>query len=200
MHFDFHTMPGIENILSDFDAEKFAKTLKDSHVEFINFPARCNIGFSYYDTKIGVKYPGLDRDILGEIVSACHKNNIGVCAYINGGLNHELASKRYDLCRMDKNGNVTGEDVKDNFYRTLCLNSEYINYLISEIKEILTYGVDGIFIDCLITRECYCPKCIQKMQELGIDVNDDKAVFDYQQQLVLDTYKIFVELNVLFNL
>ena len=123
MHFDFHTMPGIENILADFDAEKFAKTLKDCHVEFINFPARCNIGFSYYKTKIGTMYPGLDRDILGEVISACHKQGIGVCAYINGGLNHELAAHRYDLCRVEKSGDVTG-DVKDNFYRTLCLNSD----------------------------------------------------------------------------
>lgn len=193
MHFDFHTMPGIENILADFDAEKFAKTLKDCHVEFINFPARCNIGFSYYKTKVGTMYPGLDRDILGEVISACHKQGIGVCAYINGGLNHELAAHRYDLCRVDKDGAVTG-DVTENFYRTLCLNSDYINYLISEINEILTYDIDGLFVDCLITRNCYCPKCMQKMKAEGVDTNNDDEVNAYQQRLVYKTYDILKSL------
>jgi hypothetical protein len=62
MHFDFHTMPGHTKLMQGFDAEAFADKLQENHVKYINFTARCNIGFSYYDTKVGKKYPGLQRD------------------------------------------------------------------------------------------------------------------------------------------
>jgi methionyl-tRNA formyltransferase len=45
--------------------EEFADQLKDAHIEYVNITARCNMGFSYYNTKVGKKYPGLgDRDPL----------------------------------------------------------------------------------------------------------------------------------------
>lgn len=188
MHFDFHTMPGIENLLSKFDAEAFAKQLHRAHVEFINFPARCNIGFSYYNTSVGIKYPGLERDILGEVVTACHKYGIGVAAYINGGLDHEIAADHPELCRVDRNGRVCGDNTHDNFFRTMCHNTAYHEHLLTEIKEILAYGVDGLFVDCMVARECYCPACMEKMRERQIDTNDALAVLAYQQQRVLEMY------------
>ena len=47
LHFDFHTSPGIDNLLANFDAEKFAEQLQSAHIEYINVAARCNMGFSY---------------------------------------------------------------------------------------------------------------------------------------------------------
>ena len=189
MHFDFHTMPGIEGLLSEFDPEAFAKKLHEAKVEYINFPARCNIGFSYYNTKIGVKYPTLERDILGEAVTACHKYGIGVTAYINVGLNHELASKNYGWCRIGADGRIYGEDKVDNFFRTMCMNSDYREYMYSEIRELLEYGVDGIFCDCLVTRPCYCPRCISKMTELGLDFKNPDTVLKYQDELIGEVYR-----------
>ncbi|MBQ7163726.1 MAG: beta-galactosidase, partial [Clostridia bacterium] len=78
MHFDFHTSPGISDLFANFNAENFADKLKQNHVEYINFTARCNMGYSYYNTKIGKKYNGLTRDILKEVLDACHKRDIGV--------------------------------------------------------------------------------------------------------------------------
>ena len=189
MHFDFHTMPGIDELLSEFSAEDFAKKLSCAKVEYINFPARCNIGFSYYNTKIGTRYPSLDRDILAEVVTACHKYGIGVTAYINAGLNHELARKNYGLCRINKDGRIYGENKVNNFFRTMCMNSEYREYLYSEIRELLEYGVDGVFCDCLVTRPCYCPRCMEKMNALGVDVTDDGAVLAYQESVISEVYR-----------
>ena len=50
LHFDFHTSPGVDNILGNFDAEKFAEQLNTAHIEYINVAARCNMGYSYYKT------------------------------------------------------------------------------------------------------------------------------------------------------
>ena len=50
MHFDCHTCPEVENPFSNFDAELFAAQLAEMHVEYINFTARCNMGFNYRNT------------------------------------------------------------------------------------------------------------------------------------------------------
>ena len=59
MHFDCHTCPGIKAPFSRFNAEDFAARLAGMRVEYINFTARCNMGYSYYNTAVGKKYPGL---------------------------------------------------------------------------------------------------------------------------------------------
>ena len=189
MHFDFHTMPGIDGLLSEFSAKDFAKSLADAGVEYINFPARCNIGFSYYNTRIGKKYPGLERDILAEVIEECHKYGIGVSAYINIGLNHELSVENYGWLRINRDGRIYKENKVDNFFRTMCMNSDYREYMYSEIREILEYDVDGIFCDCLVTRECYCPRCIEKMRERAVNIKDPDAVIAYQVSVIRDVYR-----------
>lgn len=190
MHFDFHTMPGHEGLLENFDADAFAEKLQANHVKYINFTARCNIGFSYYDTKVGKKYPGLKRDLLKEVIEACHKRDIGVTAYINAGLNHEAMIEHLDWCRVDKNGRVYKDNKADNFFRMVCYNSGYGNHLLEEIKEIATYDVDGIFCDCMILRSgCYCPACTRDMLAKGIDITDETATIAYQNYLRKDFAK-----------
>ena len=149
VHFDFHTSPGIENILENFDAEKFADQLAAAHVEYINMAARCNMGFSCYNTKVGKKYPGLgDRDPLKEILDACHKRGIGVTAYFNIGLNHEMAADNPGWLKIRKNGVIHEENKFNNFFRIMCYNSPYREHFLEQIREVCEYDIDGIFCDC----------------------------------------------------
>ncbi|NLG37683.1 MAG: beta-galactosidase, partial [Clostridiales bacterium] len=86
VHIDFHTMPGIHDFNREWDPALFAQTLSDAHVEYINAFARCNIGFAYYPTKIGIPYPGMKGDMFGDLLRECHRRDIGVSAYVNVGL------------------------------------------------------------------------------------------------------------------
>lgn len=183
-HFDFHTSPGIKNILGNFDAEKFADQLVDAHIEIINMAARCNMGYSYYNTKVGKKYEGLgDRDPLAEIINACHKRGIDVVVYINVGLDHEIAADHPEWLKVDRAGRIHGEDKKDNFFRMMCVNSPYREHFLSEIRELSEYDIDGLFIDCFRLTPCFCPRCLKAMEGAGVDISSDKAVLDYQNAL-----------------
>ncbi|MBQ3084925.1 MAG: alpha-L-fucosidase, partial [Clostridia bacterium] len=180
LHFDFHTPPGVENIFGNFDAERFAEQLQEAHIEYVNITARCNMGFSYYNTKVGKKYPGLgDRDPLREILDACHKRGIGVTAYLNLGLNHEMAADHVDWLKIDQEGRVYQADKKDSFFRAMCHNSPYRAHFLAEIKELCAYDIDGLFCDCFCLKPCYCPACMADMAKRGVDVTDDAAVLDY---------------------
>ena len=160
LHFDFHTMPNIKNLFGNFNAEEFAKSLSEAKVRYINFFARCNIGFSYYDTKVGIKYPGLERDILKEVLDACHKYDIGVTAYFNAGLNHEHCYLHPEWMTLDREGRIIRGDRTANYFRTPCYNTGFFEHLKAEVLEVVNnYDVDGIFLDCMAPRACFCPNC-----------------------------------------
>lgn len=179
VHFDFHTMPGVKNFGEEFDAKKFAKQMADANVEYINMFARCNVGYSYYQTKIGIPYPGLKTNMFPEVVKECHKLGIGVTAYVNAGLNHELARLHPEWLQMSIDGKTYRFEEGMSFFRTMCYNSGYHDYLLSEIKEILPFDADGYFCDCMELRPCYCANCLRDMLSEGIDINDIDAVMDF---------------------
>lgn len=190
VHIDFHTLPGIDDFGLSFSASDVAGKLKDAHVDYVNVCARCNIGFSYYPTKIGTPYPDMKTDLLGDLIDECHKRNIGVTAYLNGGLNHQALVDNPQFLSVKKDGTVYGADrVNDNYFRTPCYNSGYRRYLLDEIKEILEKEPDGIFCDCMKVNPCYCPVCVSKMKEQGFDVDNDEDVLKFAHSVLKDIIK-----------
>ena len=204
IHIDFHTMPGIYDFGREFDAEDFAETLKNAEVEYVNVAARCNIGFSYYNTKIGTPYPGMKGDMLGDIINACHKRNIGVSAYVNAGLDHEHSLKHADWLRVDKEGRIIRGDIMENFFRMVCYNSPgYKEYFFGMLHEICKYDIDGVFLDCMAIEPCYCYNCVTKMKLEGIDPFDVQKNMEFQERTLLEYCHRVKEMvgdkNIYFN-
>lgn len=171
IHLDFHTMPGVYDVGADFDPDEFGETLKKANVDYITVFARCNLGFAYYPTKIGIVHPGLKRkDLLGDMVSACHKRGIRIAAYFNAGLDHEHAILHREWCKVNKNGQVVEVDKMGHFFRKMCLNTGYKEHLLGMVEEVLDrYPVDGIFLDCFSLSPCYGVECIEGMKKIGMD-------------------------------
>ncbi|MBE6601446.1 MAG: hypothetical protein E7637_02930 [Ruminococcaceae bacterium] len=179
IHLDFHNQPGIEDFLKDWDAEVFAERLARSHVRYINAFAKCNLGFCYYDTAIGTKYPGLPCDMMGELITACHKRGIGVTAYFNTGLDHEACRTHREWSKVNRNGQVlTEERVKSHIFRMPCYETGYGDYQYALIDEFLTKypEVDGVFLDMLNVAPCYGNECLEAIRAEGGDPLDDEAV------------------------
>lgn len=195
VHIDFHTMPGIPDMAKDYTGEEIAEMLAKAHVDYVNIFARCNIGFSYYPTKIGTMYPGLKKDLFGETLKALQKRGIQVTAYCNAGLNHELLLHNHGFCRVNAQNQIyEGDPVTRNTFRIPCFNTPYRDYLKAEIQEILAYKPDGIFLDMFLPKPCYCPACVQKMKARGIDYTNDDAVFAFTVETY---YEVFEELREL---
>lgn len=186
LHIDFHTMPGIHDFNRDWDAGLFARQLKEAQIDYINAFARCNIGFAYYPTKVGLPYPNMKGDMFGDLLEACHREGIGVSAYVNVGLAHEQGSRRPDWLRLDREGRIIRGDRTANFFRTLCYNNpDYHAYNIAMLKEICDYEIDGLFLDCMVVEPCYCRHCLLKMKALGIDPDDPIANASFQEDCML---------------
>ncbi len=184
IHLDFHTMPGIYDVGRDFDPDAFAKTLHDARVDYITVFAKCNLGYAYYPTRIGVPHPGLQTELLGPMVEACHREGIEIIAYFNAGLDHEQAIRHRDWCRLNANGQVYEMDSMGHFFRTMCLNTPWRDMLLAMIDEVVqAYDVDGIFLDCFKVAPCYGGECIDGIREAGLDPTDEEQALTYNWQV-----------------
>lgn len=181
IHLDFHTMPKVYDVGIEFDPEEFGETLKNAKVDYITCFAKCNLGFAYYPTKIGIVHPGLKRkDLLGEIIETCHRNGIKVSAYFNVGLDHENAIRHREWCKVNKEGQIAEIQYMGHFFRKMCLNTPFKDYIIRMIEEVLeNYQVDGIFLDCFTLSPCYGGECVREMKKYNIDPFDEFKARDF---------------------
>ena len=185
IHLDFHTMPAVYDVGASFDPDAFADTLRGAGVDYVTVFAKCNLGFAYYPTQVGVVHPGLVKeDLLGPMVSACHERDIRVAAYFNTGLDHEYAVRHREWCKLNADGQVYEMGTMGHFFRKMCLNTGYARHLLSMISEVLEmYPVDGLFLDCFNLTPCYGGECVEGLRELSWDIHDEEAAREFCWQV-----------------
>ena len=174
LFFDFHTMPANPDVGKGFDMEAITDRFLEIGAEYVVFPARCNLGTAYYDTKIGIKHAALERDLLTELATACHRKGIRISAYINGGLSHEEGLRRREWLVLRADGTTYAKNPLNSFFRQMCYNTGYGDHLAAMAAETLRHcGVDGLFLDCLRTDPCIGLECLQAMEREGVDWKDE---------------------------
>ena len=177
LFYDNHTMKACPDVGARFNVEEFTDQIVACGVDYLTFHARCNQGFAYYNTEIGIKHPSLKYDLFGKLAEACKGKGIALTAYINGGISHEEGIVHREWTTLCFDGREYREYRNSPYVRTMCYNSGYRNHLIAMIEEIgKKYPIAGFFIDCLASYKCICPVCIKKMKELGIDWRDETEV------------------------
>lgn len=174
VHLDFHTSPDIPGIGADFDAEEFAAVLEKARVDSITCFARCHHGMLYYDSKAHPErvHPNLRRqNLLKEQIEACRKRNIRVPIYITVQWDHYTAEEHPEWIALDDQGHPIGTPVYEaGFYRHLCVNSPYRDFLKQHTKEVLElFEADGLFFDIVQTKECSCRYCRAGMEAQGLE-------------------------------
>ncbi len=188
VHLDFHTSEAIPDVAADFDPEQFAATLASAHVNSINIFARCHHGWIYYDTKAFPerRHPSLHRNLLPEQIAACHRRGIKVPIYITVQWDHFTAVEHPEWLVTDDKGAPSGQNwYAPGFYRRLCLNTPYVDWLKSFVREVLTtMPVDGFWFDIVWASECSCRWCRQGMLAAGLDPADAAVRARYGTQVL----------------
>ncbi len=184
IHLDFHTSPLIPDVAVDFDPEEFARTLRDAFVNSVTVFAKCHHGMSYYDTKVGIKHPSLKRDLLGEMVEACHRYGIRVPVYISVVWDNWAAEHHPEWRQVNREGKFIGAEPFQPGWKWLCLNTPYADYVAAQTEEVVKgYEVDGVFFDIVMQWECYCEKCRRDMQAQGLNPADSADARRFAQQV-----------------
>lgn len=174
IHLDFHTSPLIPEVGRDFDPEAFVETLRRAHVNSINLFARCHHGYLYYDSRAFPEriHPTLQRrNLLAEQIEACHRHGIRTPIYITVRWDKYSADRHSDWLVNDERGNPVGTPpLEAGFYRLLCLNSPYVDFLKALTGEILDLlPVDGFWFDIVWPYPCACVHCREGMEREGLN-------------------------------
>jgi len=180
VHLDFHTSEAIGGIGKNFSKKQFQDMLKLGHVNSITVFAKCHHGWSYHPTKVGEIHPGLDFDLLKEMIDAAHEIDVKTPVYISAGLDEKLTRRHPEWLIRHKDERLQwAGDFFTPGYHEFCFNSPYLDYLIAQIEEVVTnYDADGIFLDIVGVRKCYCQNCIRTLIEEGKDPQDENAVIE----------------------
>jgi Hypothetical glycosyl hydrolase 6/Beta-galactosidase trimerisation domain len=176
VHLDFHTSEAIPGIAANFDANEFADMLQQAHVNSVTCFARCHHGWLYYDSPRypELVHPGLaNRNLLKQQIEACHARGIRVPIYITVQWDHRSAMAHPEWLTLGADGKVIGstpEPFDVGFYRFLCINSPYRDFLMAHTWEVFENSpVDGIFFDIVQPVECVCGHCRAQMVARGLD-------------------------------
>lgn len=179
IHLDFHTPPEIPDVGADFDAEAFAATLRGAHVQSINLFAKCHHGFSYHDTAVGRRHPGLKYDLLRAQYEACRKAGIGVQIYVSAGWDELMTHLHPEWRKLGPEGEVISFNGRpfEGGWLEVCFNTPYLDHLCDQIREVVTLfpDCDGIWLDILHQDPCYCPRCTDAILAAGGDPTDPAA-------------------------
>ncbi len=179
IHLDFHTSEHIAGIGAAFEPEAFADTLAKAHVNSVTCFARCHHGWFYYDTKAfpEMRHPHLTRDLLREQIEACHAQGIQVPIYTSIEWDYAMSRQHPDWVVVGPDGRLEGTPpYEPGFYRYLCVNTPYVEYLKAHIHEILsTLPTDGLFLDIVKPMDCSCYYCRAEMEAEGLDPSDKEA-------------------------
>ena len=137
-------------------------------------------------------HPNLkNKNLLKQQIEACHKYGIRVPIYITVQWDYKLSKEHPDWLVLDENGAPMRTKTFDaGFYRNICLNTPYREYLKAITKEVLeTFRpVDGLFFDILNLNPCACPRCVGDMRNKGMDAADADVRYEYAQN-VMDDFK-----------
>ncbi len=186
IHLDFHTSEEIPGIGSRFDPDRFADTLQRAHANQVCCFARGHHGWIYFPSEVHPErvHPHLKIDLLGEQIAACHARDILCPIYITVQWDHYTARHHPEWLCIDENGCQVGtKPFEAGFYRRLCLNTPYVDFLVEHTTEVLTrFDCDGFFFDIVHATPCCCPWCVESMLAGGYepDSPEDRQEFAFE--------------------
>ncbi|MFT3784873.1 MAG: alpha-L-fucosidase [Tepidisphaeraceae bacterium] len=179
IHLDFHTGPAIPDVGRDFNADEFARTLADAHVNSVTLFAKCHHGHLYYDTNSPARHPSLPKNVhlLEQQIEACKRHGIRTPIYISVQCDEFAANEHPEwiAVREDKeHGRLVGRHPlrHDAFqWQILDMSSPYADYLAQQIEEVVTKfkPVDGIFLDMCWDQISVSKWAKAGMKKLGLD-------------------------------
>ena len=168
VHLDFHTSEKIPGVGSRFRREEWQQALQEGHIDSITIFSKCHHGLSYHDTRVGVRHPLMEEELLPRQIEACREIDVNCPVYISAGLDEAMMQRHPEWGIVGKGGQVFNPLAPG--FKRLCFNTPYLDYLCAQIEEeVSRFDTNGIFLDIIGAVPCYCKWCLASMAQEGID-------------------------------
>ena len=190
IHLDFHTGPDIPDVGADFDADAFARSFHDAHVDAVTVFAQCHHGHLYYRTQRSARHPHLpaDLDLMGEQVAALHEVGIRAPIYLSVQVNEFAANTHPEWVAVEADGRLAKRVPTEPSleprrepvaltagWQVLDMASPYQEYMAEVLAEVLDrYSpVDGIFLDMCWDQVSVSRWALTEMSTAGLDARSE---------------------------
>lgn len=180
---DMHIPDWDERFFSQFSPPEYARLLAKSKAQSIVCYCQSHVGLFNFPTKVGKQHAGWKgRNVLQEMIAACHDQQIAVVLYCSLIFDRWAADAHPEWRMRTWEGKVQGEGGR---HGVLCVNSPYRDYVRRFTEEICeTFDFEGIRFDMTFWPWlCYCEHCARRFaDEVGgelpttVDWLDEKWV------------------------
>lgn len=192
IHLDFHT-PGFVTVGDRFDAKRFFDTLEGAAVNAISVFAKCHHGYSYFDTEVGTKHPGLDFDLLGAMCAEGESRGIDLLPYFSFAVDEVYATAHPECVAQFRDGSPVDiqvmEDGSELFWKWMCPNrGDWVeSFFLPHVREVLErYPCQGIFIDMAghLPGSCLCPECRARAGREGVNLDNEPELLAFNAHVM----------------
>ena len=154
---DSHITDQKTEYMRKFSSREYVRLVKLSGCESAMVYACDHNGNCYYPTRIGHQHANIaGRDIFGETITLLRRQNIPPIAYYTATYHNDCARRFPDAQVIDN----VGAKRNWRFHFTCPNHPEAVDFYKEQIAEILTYDIDGIFIDMSFWPSiCCCREC-----------------------------------------
>lgn len=168
---DMHIPDWDHKFLSEFDAREYARLLARSRAQSIVCYCQSHIGLFNYPTKVGRQHGSFKgRNVLAEMIAACHEQHIAVVLYTSLIFDRWAGDTHPEWRMRTWDGKIQGEGGR---HAVLCVNSPYREYVRQFVEEICSsFDFEGIRFDMTFWPWlCYCSHCTRRFaDEVGGEV------------------------------
>ena len=165
---DMHITDWDARFLAQFDPETYVDMLLLCQARSAVVYAHSHVGHCYYPSRVGHMHRGLKgRDIFGEVLDLCHRQDIAVVAYYSLIYDDWAYRHNPDWRIILASGRGAAEHSR---YGVCCPNSPYRDYAVAHAEELCQrYRFEGLRFDMTFwPAVCYCPHCRERFEaEVG---------------------------------
>jgi hypothetical protein len=168
---DIHIPDWDDAFLSKIDVDQYVGLLSRARAQSVVAYAMSHVGLFNYQTKVGRPHKGLlGRNLVREIIDACHTRRIAVQLYNSLIFDRTTADLHADWRMRTADGKPHGEGGR---HGLVCPNSPYREYVRAWVEEECTlFDFDGIRFDMTFwPAVCYCEHCRRRFAaEVGGEI------------------------------
>lgn len=170
---DNHITDIDSSFMAKFDPREYVRTVKMAGVDSVMVSACCHNGNCYYPTKIGHQHKNLNgKDIFGEQVKLLNAEDIVPIAYYTVCWHNDSAKNNPEWRFSD----LLGRHHSGRYWMLCPNNPAYREFVKSQLSEIVSYDIAGVFIDMTFwPGVCVCQCCREKFGKdipMTIDFSD----------------------------
>lgn len=172
--------------LHKLDANEYEAFFRESRINTLMLYCKDHWGVTYYDSKIGRRHPGLDKDWIAELTPILARNGIEFNAYYSIEYDSLAVNTHPEWSALKANGDQLKCASPIAKWGVGCYETGYRSYVLEQLEEIVSmHRPDSLFLDIFGKSLCYCDHCRTKFHSrYGMALPEDEAGLKAQHQHV----------------